>query len=185
MMEKVLSGTESKMKESVEALKRNLATTRTGRATPALVEHLQVDYYDAPLPLNQLATISVPEARLLTIQPWDKQALPHIEKTILQANLGLNPSNDGNVIRVPIPPLTEERRKEMVKMVHHRVEEGRVSVRNIRRDSVDQTRNLKKNQGLSEDEEHRGEDKLNNLTEKYVKQMNDLGQAKEKELIEN
>ena len=184
MMGKILSESESKMKKSVEALKRDLATTRTGRATPALVEHLQVNYYDTPMPLNQLATISVPEAKLLTIQPWDKQALSHIEKAILQANLGLNPSNDSTIIRVPIPPLTEERRKEMVKMVQRRVETGRVSLRNIRRESLEQTRNLRKNQGLSEDEERRGGDKLNNLTEKYVKQMNDLGQSKTKELIE-
>lgn len=172
------------MQKAVEALRRDLATLRTGRASAALVEHLQVDYYDNPMPLNQLANISVPEARLITIQPWDKQALSQIEKAILQANLGLNPSNDGSIIRVPIPTLTEERRKELVKVVHQRMEEGRVSLRNARRDSIEQVRSLEKSKDISEDERRRAEDRLQKLTDEYTKRINDLGQAKERELIE-
>ena len=172
------------MNKAVEASRRTLATLRTGRASPALVENLQVNCYGTTMPLNQLANISVTEAKLLTIQPWDKQALPHIEKGILQANIGLNPSNDGTLIRVPIPPLTEERRKELVKMVHQRVEEGRVSIRNVRRDILEQARTLKKDKEISEDEERRAENRLQKLTDEYINKINDLGQAKEKELIE-
>ncbi len=143
-----------------------------------------VDYFGTSMPLNQLANISVPEARLLAIQPWDKQAISLVEKTILQANLGLNPSNDGTLIRIPIPPLTDERRQELVKMVHKRVEEGRVSIRNARRDSMDQARTLKKEKEISEDEERRAEERLQKLTDNYVRRVNDVGAAKEKELIE-
>ncbi|MFQ5872848.1 MAG: ribosome recycling factor [Dehalococcoidia bacterium] len=184
MIEQLISDTEDRMQKAVEALRRDLATLRTGRASAALVEHLQVDYYDSPMPLNQLANISVPEARLITIQPWDKQALSQIEKAILQANLGLNPSNDGSIIRVPIPTLTEERRKELVTVVHQRMEEGRVSLRNARRDSIEQVRSLEKSKDISEDERRRAEDRLQKLTDEYTKRINDLGQAKERELIE-
>ncbi|MEE9249463.1 MAG: ribosome recycling factor, partial [Dehalococcoidia bacterium] len=148
------------------------------------IENLMVDYFGTSMPLNQLANISVPEARLLAIQPWDKQAISLVEKTILQANLGLNPSNDGTLIRIPIPPLTDERRQELVKMVHKRVEEGRVSIRNARRDSMDQARTLKKEKEISEDEERRAEERLQKLTDNYVRRVNDVGAAKEKELIE-
>ncbi len=172
------------MKRAVEALQRNLATIRTGRASPGLIENLMVDYFGTSMPLNQLANISVPEARLLAIQPWDKQAISLVEKTILQANLGLNPSNDGTLIRIPIPPLTDERRQELVKMVHKRVEEGRVSIRNARRDSMDQARTLKKKKEISEDQERRAEERLQKLTDDYVRRINDVGAAQEKELIE-
>ncbi|MCH7996288.1 MAG: ribosome recycling factor [Chloroflexi bacterium] len=184
MTDKLLSESESKMKKAVEALKRNLATIRTGRASPGLIEGLMVDYFGTSMPLNQLATISVPEARLLAIQPWDKQAISLVEKAILQANLGLNPSNDGTLIRIPIPPLTDERRQELVKMVQKRVEEGRVSIRNARRDSMDQARSLKKNKEISEDQERRAEERLQKLTDDYVRRINDAGAAKEKDLIE-
>ncbi len=184
MTDKLLSESESKMKKAVEALKRNLATIRTGRASPGLIEGLMVDYFGTSMPLNQLANISVPEARLLAIQPWDKQAISLVEKAILQANLGLNPSNDGTLIRIPIPPLTDERRQELVKMVQKRVEEGRVSIRNARRDSVDQARSLKKNKEISEDQERRAEERLQKLTDDYVRRINDAGAAKEKDLIE-
>ncbi|MCH9037189.1 MAG: ribosome recycling factor [Chloroflexi bacterium] len=184
MTDKLLSESESKMKKAVEALKRNLATIRTGRASPGLIEGLMVDYFGTSMPLNQLANISVPEARLLAIQPWDKQAISLVEKAILQANLGLNPSNDGTLIRIPIPPLTDERRQELVKMVQKRVEEGRVSIRNARRDSMDQTRSLKKNKEISEDQERRTEERLQKLTDDYVRRINDAGAAKEKDLIE-
>ena len=184
MTDKLLSESESKMKKAVEALKRNLATIRTGRASPGLIEGLMVDYFGTSMPLNQLANISVPEARLLAIQPWDKQAISLVEKAILQANLGLNPSNDGTLIRIPIPPLTDERRQELLKMVQKRVEEGRVSIRNARRDSVDQARSLKKNKEISEDQERRAEERLQKLTDDYVRRINDAGAAKEKDLIE-
>ena len=184
MTDKLLSEAESKMKKAVEALKRNLTTIRTGRASPGLIEGLMVDYFGTSMPLNQLANISVPEARLLAIQPWDKQAISLVEKAILQANLGLNPSNDGTLIRIPIPPLTDERRQELVKMVQKRVEEGRVSIRNARRDSMDQTRSLKKNKEISEAQERRTEERLQKLTDDYVRRINDAGAAKEKDLIE-
>jgi ribosome recycling factor len=184
MTDKLLSESESKMKKAVEALKRNLATIRTGRASPGLIEGLMVDYFGTSMPLNQLANISVPEARLLAVQPWDKQAISLVEKAILQANLGLNPSNDGTLIRIPIPPLTDERRQELVKMVQKRVEEGRVSIRNARRDSMDQARSLKKSKEISEDQERRAGERLQKLTDDYVRRINDAGAAKEKDLIE-
>jgi len=183
-MDKLLSDTEARMKKAVEALRRDLASLRSGRASTGLVEHLQIDYFGTTMQLNQLANISVPEARLITIQPWDKQAITIVEKAILQSNLGLNPSNDGTLIRVPIPSLTEERRKELVKVVHQRMEEGRVSIRNGRRDSVDQVRSLKKKKEISEDEERRTGEKLQKLTDDYIGRINSLGEAKEKELIE-
>jgi ribosome recycling factor len=184
MTDKLLSESESKMKKAVEALKRNLATIRTGRASPGLIEGLMVDYFGTSMPLNQLANISVPEARLLAVQPWDKQAISLVEKAILQANLGLNPGNDGTLIRIPIPPLTDERRQELVKMVKKRVEEGRVSIRNARRDSMDQARSLKKSKEISEDQERRAGERLQKLTDDYVRRINDAGAAKEKDLIE-
>lgn len=184
MTDKLLSESESKMKKAVEALKRNLATIRTGRASPGLIEGLMVDYFGTSMPLNQLANISVPEARLLAVQPWDKQAISLVEKAILQANLGLNPGNDGTLIRIPIPPLTDERRQELVKMVQKRVEEGRVSIRNARRDSMDQARSLKKSKEISEDQERRAGERLQKLTDDYVRRINDAGAAKEKDLIE-
>lgn len=173
------------MESSIEALKNNLATIRTGRASPGLLENLQIDYYGTDVPLNQLASIAVPEARLLTIQPWDKQSIPAVEKSILQANLGLNPINDGTLIRIPIPPLTDERRRELAKVVSKRTEEGRVSIRNTRREYVEQTRSLKKSKELSEDEERRVSEKLQKLTDTYIQKVNELGQGKEQELIEN
>lgn len=185
MTDKVIADAENKMKSATEALRRDLATLRTGRASTAIVEHLQVDAYGTPMPLNQLANLSVPEARLITIQPWDKQNLAQIERAILKANLGLNPSNDGAIIRIPIPALTEERRKELVKMVHHRVEDGRVSLRNARRESIDQVRSQEKNKEVSEDARRRAEDRLQKLTDDYTSKANELGQAKEKELMED
>ncbi len=185
MTDKAISDAESKMKSANEALRRDLATLRTGRASTGIVENLQVEAYGAPMPLNQLASLSVPEARLITIQPWDKQNLAQIERAILRANLGLNPSNDGTILRIPIPALTEERRKELVKMVHQRVEEGRVSLRNARRDSIDQVRSQEKKKEVSEDERRRAEDRLQKLTDDYTNKINELGQAKEKELMED
>ena len=184
MVTEVLSSGENRMKKAVEALNRELDGVRTGRARPALVEHLSMDYFGVPTPLNQLATISAPEARLIVIQPWDRQVLPNIEKAILKSELGLNPTNDGSAIRLSFPPLSEERRRELVRLVHRKVEEGRVSVRNIRRDEVEKVRGMEKNKELSQDESHRTQDQIQKLTDTYIAQMDRLGQAKEAEVME-
>ena len=184
MVTEVLSSGENRMKKAVEALNRELDGVRTGRARPALVEHLPMDYFGVPTPLNQLATISAPEARLIVIQPWDRQVLPNIEKAILKSELGLNPTNDGSAIRLSFPPLSEERRRELVRLVHRKVEEGRVSVRNIRRDEVEKVRGMEKNKELSQDESHRTQDQIQKLTDTYIAQMDRLGQAKEAEVME-
>ena len=180
----IVSSAESRMNKAVDALKKDLATVRTGRASPALVEHLPVDYYGVPTPLNQLASISAPEARLLVIQPWDRGAMPLIEKSILKSDLGLNPANDGTVIRLPIPPLNEERRKEMVKSVRKRLEEGRIAVRNIRRDAIGELRELEKSKEISQDENKRHQELVQKVTDGFILQMDRLGAAKEAELME-
>ena len=183
MTAKLLSDSDRRMRKAIEALKRELTTIRTGRASPALVADLLVDYYGAPTPLNQLAAISAPEARLLLIQPWDKQAIVGIEKTILKSDLGLNPASDGNIIRIPIPSLTQERRIQMVRSVHRKVEDGHVSVRNIRRDIVEELRKIERNKEIGQDEEQRALDQLQKLTNTFVAEMDNLAQEKEKELL--
>ncbi len=157
---------------------------RTGRASPALVERLQVEYYGVPTPLNQLAGTTVPEPRLLVIRPWDRNTIGIIEKAILKSDLGLNPSNDGQVIRLIIPQLTEERRRELGKQVAKRVEEARVSARNIRRDAIDMLRELEKEKMISEDELFEARDKVQHLTDDYIKQIDEIGKAKEAEILE-
>lgn len=180
----VLVDTRSRMNKSVDALQRELSTIRTGRASPALVENLSVDYYGVPTPLVQLASISVPEARSLLIQPWDKQTLKEVEKSILKSDLGLVPNNDGNLIRINIPALTEDRRKELVKLVSRKVEEGHVSVRNIRRDSLETFRRMQGEKELSQDESRRAQNDLQQLTDSFVTQMDDLKKEKEAEVME-
>jgi ribosome recycling factor len=175
---------QDRMSKAIEALKRDLATVRTGRANPSLVEDLRIDYYGTPTPLKQLASVSVPEARLLTIQPWDKGSLPAIEKAIQKSDLGLNPSSDGNVIRLAIPPLTEERRKELVKVVHKKVEEGRVEIRNIRRDAHEMLRDFKKEKEISEDSEFNAQEDLQKVTDRFIADADKVGQEKEQELLE-
>jgi ribosome recycling factor len=184
MIEDVLKETEERMRKSVEALQNDLRNIRTGRASPALVERLQVDYYGTQVPLNQLSSISVPEARLLVIRPYDPSSLPEIEKTILKSELGLTPANDGKVIRLSIPRLTEERRLELVRMVQKRVEEGRVAVRNCRRDSLQDVKELEKEKLISEDDFYRGKDRIQELTDKYVDEMAEIGAAKEEQIME-
>jgi len=184
MIDETLQDAEQRMGKAVEALRRELATVRTGRASPALIEHLRIDYYGTPTPLNQLATIAVPDARLLTIQPWDKNALGPIEKSIQKSDLGLNPSNDGNIIRLAIPPLTEDRRKDMVKTVHKKVEDGRVSIRNVRRDAHEMLRELLREKEISEDEEHRAQEQLQKVTDRFIAEAEQVGQEKERELLE-
>ena len=183
-VEEVLSETDSRMTRSVEALTREMGTIRTGRASPSLVENLMVDYYGVPTPLNQLASISIPEARVIMIQPWDKQAMGDVEKGILKSDLGLTPNNDGAVIRINIPTPTEERRKELVKLVGRKVEEALVSVRNVRRDSLEQYRKMEKDKDISQDEGRRAKDQLQELTDSYSEQMNSLRTEKEAEVME-
>jgi ribosome recycling factor len=183
MIDDVFNHSQDRMTKAVEALRRELAGIRTGRAHPGLVEHLRVDYYGVPTPLNQLATISVPDPRLLTIQPWDRQAMGAIEKAILKSDLSLTPTNDGTLIRLSIPQLTEERRRELAKVVHKKVEEGRVEVRNIRRDAHEELRRLQKEKLISEDDQFRGQEKLQKLTDEFVQQVERVGQEKEAELL--
>jgi len=183
MIDDVFSDAKDRMTKAVDALRRELATIRTGRAHPGLVEHLRVDYYGVPTPLNQLATISVPDPRLLTIQPWDRQAMGAIEKAILKSDLSLTPTNDGVIIRLSIPQLTEERRRELAKVVHKKVEEGRVEVRNIRRDGHEELRRLQREKLISEDDQFRGQEKLQKLTDEYVQQVERVGEEKEAELL--
>lgn len=182
MVKDALHEAEERMKGAQRALEESLGTVRTGRASPTLVEKLMVDYYDTPTPLMQLATISAPEPRLLTIKPFDATSLKTIEKAIQASELGLNPSNDGKIILLVIPPLNEERRKELMKVVHHRVEEARVAVRNVRRDVHNDLREFEKEKIISEDELKRGEDDLQKLTDKYVEHVEALGKKKEEEI---
>jgi ribosome recycling factor len=183
MIDEVFNAAQDRMTKAVEALRRELATIRTGRAHPGLVEHLRVDYYGVPTPLNQLATVAVPDPRLLTIQPWDRQAMGAIEKAILKSDLSLTPTNDGTLIRLSIPQLTEERRRELAKVVHKKVEEARVEVRNFRRDAHDELRRLQKEKLISEDDQYRGQEKLQKLTDEFVHQVERLGEEKEAELL--
>ena len=184
MINDVLREAEGRMRRAVEALREDLMGLRTGRASPALLDRVRVDYYGTPTPLNQLATISAPEPRLLVVRPWDASAIGAIEKSILKSDLGLTPSNDGKVIRLPIPQLTEERRRELARVVSHRVEEGHVALRNIRRDSLKDLHDLEKEKLISEDDFFRGKDRLQELTDKYIKEMDDLGQQKQAEIME-
>jgi ribosome recycling factor len=184
MIDQTLLAVDGKMQKTIEALKRELNTIRTGRATPALVEYIKVDAYGVSTPLNQIATISTPEAKLLVIQPWDRNNLASIQKAILQSDLGLNPINDGNTIRLVIPPSTEERRRELVKIVRRRVEEARVSLRNLRREAVEELRRLESEKEISQDENRRALDRLQKLTDSFIVKANEVGQAKEAEIIE-
>jgi len=176
-------GTE-KMQKAVGHLKEDLATIRTGRAAPALLNRVTVEYYGAPVALNQLASITVPEPRLLMITPFDKNAMSLIEKAIQSSDIGVTPSNDGNVIRLAFPPLTQERRKELVKTVHHRAEEGRVAVRNVRRHAKEELEKLERESAISEDDLKRAEKELQKLTDQYVAEIDEIQGHKEQELME-
>jgi ribosome recycling factor len=172
------------MKGALEALEEDLAGIRTGRASPALIEKLSVEYYGMPTPLIQLATISVPESRMLLIRPFDATTLRNIERAIMASDLGLTPNNDGKVIRLNLPPLTEERRRDLVKLVHNRLEEARVAVRNVRRDMIKDLREYEHEKLISEDELEEGEENLQKLTDKYIELVNEVGVRKEKEIME-
>jgi ribosome recycling factor len=183
-IEEVIIDADDRMGKAVEVLKRDLGTLRTGRATPALLENLTVDYYGSPTALNQIATISAPEARLLMIQPWDKQALKDIEKSLLKSEMGFNPSNDGNIIRVPVAPLTQERRKEMVKVLKRKIEDGKVAVRNVRRDALEHLRSMEKNKLVSQDDNRRAQDTLQKTTDSNIAQIDQVSGVKEAEIMQ-
>ena len=184
MIKDILKEAETRMRAAVQSLDDDLASIRTGRASPALVEKLPIDYYDIPTPLMQLASISVPEPRSLLIKPFDPTTLKTIERTILASDLGLTPSNDGKQIRLNLPPLTEERRRELVKVVHTRLEESRVAVRNVRRDLHNDMRDFEKEKLISEDDLKRGEDELQKITDRFIEEINKHGEHKEQEILE-
>ena len=180
----VLAETDRKMDSSINALKRELSTIRTGRAAPALIENVTVDYYGVSTPLNQIASISAPDARAIMVQPWDKQALQEIEKSLIKSDMGFNPSNDGNTITVPIPPLTQERRQEMVRLLKRKLEESKVSIRNVRRDGIDSLRKLERAKSISQDENRRTQEQLQKSTDNHVKSVEELGVGKEAEILQ-
>ncbi|AEG60133.1 ribosome recycling factor [Desulforamulus ruminis] len=183
MVKEIISAAEENLKKSVEVVRKEFASLRAGRATPALVDKVTVSYYGTPTPLNQLANISVPEARTLLIQPWDKSAMPEIERAILKSDLGITPTSDGTVIRLTIPQLTQERRVELVKSVKKKAEEGRVAIRNVRRD-INDTLKSKQKEGVPEDEVKRGQDDMQKLTDKYIKEIDEMVKTKEQEIMQ-
>ena len=180
----VLLDVEDKMDKAVEALKRDLNTLRTGRATPSLIENISVDYYGTPTPLKQIASISAPDARAILVQPWDKQSLREIEKSLMKSDMGFNPSNDGNIVTVPIPPLTTERRQDLVKVLKRKIEEGKVSVRNVRRGGQDTLRRMEKDKLASQDQVRRAQDQLQKTTDEHTKTMDQVAAAKEAEIMQ-
>ncbi len=183
-MNTIIKTAEEKMDKSVNALGREFASIRAGRANPAILDKVSVDYYGVATPVQQVATISVPDGRTLMIQPWDTSLLQAIEKAINIADIGINPNNDGKVIRLNFPPLTEERRKDIVKEIRGMSESGKVNVRNIRRDAIDKIKALKKNNEITEDDQANGEKKIQNLTDRFCKEIDELTAAKEKEILE-
>lgn len=183
-MKTVLSVTEEKMNKSIDSVMREFAAIRAGRANPSVLDRVSVDYYGCPTPVNQLAAVSVAEARVLQIQPYDATVLKAIEKAIQVSDIGINPQNDGRVIRLIFPPLTEERRKEIVKDVRKISEDGKVAIRSIRRDAIEKLKALKKNNEITEDDQSNGEKKIQNLTDKFCKEVDDLTVVKEKEIME-
>ncbi len=185
MIKELLGETKDRMEKAIQALEAKLRTIRTGRASPALVEQVMVDYYGTPTPLQQLAVISAPEPQLLTIRPYDPGSLGDIERGILKSELGLTPSNDGKLIRLPIPRLTEERRQEMAKMVRQRVEEGKIALRNIRREALDDLRDFEKEKLVPEDEFYTAKDDLQELTDEYGEKMDEISERKQREILES
>ncbi|RME37738.1 MAG: ribosome recycling factor [Deltaproteobacteria bacterium] len=184
MLDDVRKKAAAGMEKAIEALKRDLGKVRTGRASLSLLDDVRVDYYGTPTPLNQVGTLAVPEPRLITIQPWEKNLIPEIEKAIMKADLGLNPSSDGQIVRIAIPALTEERRKEMVKVVKRMGEDCKIAVRNARRDANDALKKLLKDKEITEDDQKRGEKDIQDLTDSYVKKVDEILEAKEKEVME-
>lgn len=183
-MNELIKNTEERMTKSIDALDREYKSVRAGRANAAVLDRVNVDYYGVPTPVQQMAAISVPEPRTLLITPWDKSTLKDIEKAILTSEIGINPQNDGTCIRLNFPPLTEERRKDIVKDIRKKGEEAKVAVRNQRRDALDKLKALKKNNAITEDDEANGEKKIQNLTDKFCKEIDELAGIKEKEIME-
>jgi ribosome recycling factor len=184
MIESIFQDTRESMEKSIAALKNELKKVRTGRASLSLLDDIRVDYYGTLTPLNQMSSLSVPESRLIIIQPWDVSMIKEIEKAILKSDLGLTPSNDGKIVRISIPPLTEERRKQLVKVMHKKSEEHKVAVRNIRRDSNDLLKGLKKDGDISEDDAFRAQDQVQKITDEHVKLIDEVCKEKEKEILE-
>ncbi|MGD8191047.1 ribosome recycling factor [Brevibacillus ginsengisoli] len=184
MPQSILKDMEERMSKTIHTLKKDLATLRTGRATPAILDKVMVDYYGSPTPISQLANINAPEPRLLLIQPWDKSALKEIDKAIQQSDIGLTPSNDGQVIRIAVPPLTEERRKDLVKVAGKDGEETKVAIRNIRRDANDDIKKLEKAGTISEDESHRHQESIQKTTDKFIAEVDKVVKDKEKDILE-
>ena len=182
--EQVLTDVDARMDRTLEAFRRDLTQLRTGRAAPSLVENLTVDYYGTATPLKQIASISAPDARAIMVQPWDRGSLREIEKSLQRSEMGFNPSNDGNVITVPIPPLTNERRQEMVKLLRRKAEESKVSVRNVRRDGLETLRKMERDKGISQDENRRAQDQLQKVTDGHTRQVDDTASAKEAEILQ-
>ncbi len=184
-LQEIYKDAEDRMQKSVEHVHHELTHIRTGRASPELLDIVKVDYYGSHVPLNQVSTITSPEPRLIVIQPWEKRMIAEIEKAILQSDLGLNPANDGNVIRLPIPELSEERRQDLLKLVKKFCEEGRIAVRNIRRDLNDQVKKLEKDNNISEDESHMALDEIQKVTDEHIQEINQNYERKEKEILED
>ena len=183
-LDDVLADADTRMSKAVDALNRDLSSVRTGRASPALLESISVDYYGVPTPLNQIAAISAPEARLIVIQPWDRQALPEIEKSLQKSDMGFNPSSDGIMLRVPIPPLSQERRRELVRVLKKKIEDGKVDARNVRRDALEHLRSMERSKEISQDENRRAQDRLQKITDSYVAQMDQVSTVKEVEIMQ-
>src|SRR6266851_5207991 len=184
MTAELFEDAERRMQKAIDALRQDLGSIRTGRASSSLIERITVDYYGTPTPINQVATVTIPEARLLVIQPWEKKMLPDIEKAIQKSDLGINPNNDGIVIRLNIPPLNEERRREMVKTLHKKLDEHKVAIRNIRRDAQEKLQDREKKKEISEDELKRSKDRLQKLTDRFIDEMDKVGKTKELEILE-
>jgi ribosome recycling factor len=184
MVDEIFEDLQERMGKSIDSLKREYSRLRTGRASVSLLDGIRVTYYDTPTPLNQMASLAVPEPRLIVIQPWDKTAIGDIEKAILKSELGLTPMNDGKVIRIAIPPLTEERRKELVKVARKMAEDNKVAIRNIRRDANDMLKDLKTEKEITEDDLYRSQDEVQKLTDDFISQVDELCAAKEKEILE-
>lgn len=180
----VLKDGEDKMQNAVQAARRELASIRTGRANPSLLDRITIDYYGTPTPLNQMASVSVPEARLLVVQPWDKSAVKEVEKAIMSSDLGLTPNSDGTVIRIQIPQLTEERRRDLARVARQEAEDKRVAVRNVRRDANEALKQLERDGAISEDEERRAQAQVQELTDQYVAEIDEMLAAKEQEILE-
>lgn len=184
MIEEILKDSESRMAKSVGSLESDFKSIHIGKASPALLENIRVEYYGNKVPLNQVSNISAPEPRLLVIQPWEKNMVSEISKAIMKSDLGLNPSSDGNILRIPVPPLSEERRKETAKLVRKLGEDNKIAIRNIRRDANDRLKNMEKNKEISEDELRSSQNRVQEITDKFTNKIDDLVNAKEKEVME-